>query len=63
MDIAEAMSMSDKVVVLSQRPASIKNIHSLDLTCTNCTPLGRREAPEFRYYFNKIWKELDVHVE
>lgn len=61
-DIAEAISMADKVVVLTQRPATIKNIHEIYLTCPHCTPLGRREAPEFRHYFNKIWKELDVHV-
>ncbi|WP_094552124.1 ABC transporter ATP-binding protein [Petroclostridium xylanilyticum] len=61
-DIAEAISMADSVVVLSQRPATIKNIHKIQLTCEKCTPLGRREAPEFRHYFNKIWKELDVHV-
>ncbi|MGE4282874.1 MAG: ABC transporter ATP-binding protein [Clostridia bacterium] len=61
-DIAEAISMTDKVIVLTQRPATIKSIHNIELTCDNCTPLGRRESPEFRYYFNKIWKELDVHV-
>ena len=61
-DISEAISLSDRVVVLTKRPATIKNIHKIDLTCPKCTPLGRREAPEFRHYFNKIWKELDVHV-
>lgn len=61
-DIAEAISMSDKVVVLTKRPGSIKSIHNIELTCSEKTPLKSREAPEFRLYFNSIWKELDVHV-
>ncbi len=61
-DISEAISMSDKVVVLSQRPATIKNIYQINLTCDEHTPINCRKAPEFREYFNAIWKELDVHV-
>jgi len=61
-DIAESISMSDRVVVLSKRPAVVKNIHHIRLSCEKRTPLCSREAPEFRYYFNQIWKELDVHV-
>ncbi|WMM25748.1 ABC transporter ATP-binding protein [Tissierella sp. MB52-C2] len=63
-DIAEAISLSDRIVILSNRPSTIKEIVEIKLTCPlgRETPLGCREAPEFRYYFNKIWKELDVHV-
>lgn len=63
-DIAEAISMANRVVVLSNRPARVKEIFDITLTCPEGvrTPMKCREAPEFRYYFNKIWKELDVHV-
>ncbi|KAB3530484.1 ABC transporter ATP-binding protein [Alkaliphilus pronyensis] len=63
-DIAEAISMADRVVVLSNRPAIIKSIYNIKLSCGDGekTPLKCREAPEFRHYFNKIWKELDVYV-
>lgn len=61
-DIAESISMADRVIVLSKRPAYIKNIHAISLSCENRTPLCSREAPEFKDYFNRIWKELDVHV-
>lgn len=63
-DIAEAISLSDRVVILSNRPAKIKEIIDIKLTCPGDgkSPLKCREAPEFRHYFNKIWKELDVHV-
>lgn len=61
-DISEAISMADRVIVLTKRPAIIKSIHVIKLTCECNTPLKCREAPEFRHYFNEIWKELDVHV-
>lgn len=63
-DIAEAISISDKIIILSKRPAKIKDIIDIKLTCPNgkWSPINCREAPEFRHYFNKIWKELDVHV-
>jgi NitT/TauT family transport system ATP-binding protein len=61
-DISEAISMAEKVIVLSGRPGTVKNIHAIKLTCSERTPLKCREAPEFRHYFNKIWRELDIHV-
>lgn len=63
-DIAEAISMADRIVVLSKRPATIKDVVEIELTCPDGarSPMKCREAPEFRHYFNKIWKELDVHV-
>ncbi|MFZ5944174.1 MAG: ABC transporter ATP-binding protein [Bacillota bacterium] len=61
-DLSEAISMADRVVVLTQRPGTVKNIHNIRLTCDIHTPLGCREAPEFKDYFNKIWRELDVRV-
>ena len=63
-DIAEAISLCDRIVILSNRPATIKEIIDIELTCPEGikSPLRCREAPEFRHYFNKIWKELDVHV-
>jgi NitT/TauT family transport system ATP-binding protein len=61
-DISEAVASSDRIIVLTNRPAEIRNIHEIALTCDTRTPIACREAPEFRHYFNKIWKELDVHV-
>lgn len=62
-DISEAISMADHVVVLTKRPGTIKSIHKIILTCQEHTPIKCREAPEFRDYFNRIWKELDIHVQ
>ncbi len=61
-DISEAISLSDRVVVFSARPASVKNIHKIQLSMGEHSSMQAREAPEFREYFNQIWKELDIHV-
>ena len=61
-DIAESISMADRVVVLTKRPGTIKSIYDINLNCEKRTPLNCREAPEFRHYFNQIWKDLDIHV-
>lgn len=61
-DISEAISLSDRVVVLSGRPAKLKKIYPIQLSIAEYSPMKAREAPEFREYFNAIWKELDVHV-
>ncbi|NLP45979.1 MAG: ABC transporter ATP-binding protein [Epulopiscium sp.] len=59
-DISEAISMADRVVVLTQRPATVKTIFPIILSIDHRTPLKSREAPEFRHYFQAIWKELNV---
>jgi NitT/TauT family transport system ATP-binding protein len=61
-DISEAIAMCNRIVVLSKRPAYIKRIYEISLTSDDQSPIGRRKAPEFREYFNSIWKELDIHV-
>lgn len=59
-DISEAISMSDRVIVLTKRPGTVKNIHKIDFNMKNRTPLNCREKPEFSKYFNLLWKELGV---
>lgn len=60
-DIEEAVSISDRVVVLGGRPASIKNVHAIELTTEGeRTPISAREAPEFRTYHKAIWNDLDI---
>ena len=60
-DIAEAISMADKVVVLSHRPSEIKEIIDINLT-NKTTPINNRKAKEFSTYYEKIWKAIDYHV-
>ncbi|MGL5348735.1 MAG: ABC transporter ATP-binding protein [Peptostreptococcaceae bacterium] len=59
-DISEAIAMSDTVVVLSKRPATVKNIHTIELRENqDLTPLQTRKVPQFQNYFDILWKELD----
>lgn len=60
-DISESISLSDRVVVLSKRPAKIKKIHEIKFDMENRTPLNCRERPEFSKYFDLLWKELDIN--
>ena len=60
-DISEAISMSDKVVVLSKRPAIVKNIFDINLE-NKSTPIINRSAKNFSYYYEEIWRDLDVHI-
>lgn len=58
-DIAEAISMADRVIILTSRPATVSSIVDINLTVEPRTPLASRNAPEFKNYFNRIWKELN----
>ena len=61
-DIGEAVSMSDRVVVLSHRPGTVKAVYPIRWEHGKRTPLENREQEEFRGYFNRIWRDIDVHV-
>jgi len=56
-DISEAISMSDVIIILSDRPAKAKSSYVLSIN--GDSPLKRRESPEFSLWFEKIWKELN----
>ena len=60
-DIAEAISMCDKVIVLSERPAVIKSIYDIKLE-NKTTPIDNRKDKYFSYYYESIWKDIDFHV-
>lgn len=61
-DISEAISMADRVLVLTSRPARIQRIVPINLGIANRTPMESRNAPEFKTYFNLIWKELNQNA-
>lgn len=61
-DLAEAISLSDRIVVLTKRPAEIKNIYNINLS-NKSTPINNRKAPEFGEYYDRIWRDLDVHIQ
>ncbi|MGI6158520.1 MAG: ABC transporter ATP-binding protein [Limnochordia bacterium] len=58
-DIPEAVSMANRVVVMTPRPGRIRSIHRIKMCDEGLTPLQTREVPQFREYFTTIWKELN----
>ena len=61
-DISEAISMADRVIILTKRPAHVARIVPIRLSLDEKTPLAARGAPEFKSYFNLIWKELNQYA-
>ena len=57
----EAISMADRVVVLTSRPAKIKKIYDIDMEGKS-NPINNRKCREFSMYYDMIWKEIDYHV-
>ena len=60
-DISEAISMADRVVVLTKRPAKIRDIYKIEFDMENRNPINCRNNPKFSEYFDILWKELDVN--
>ena len=58
-DISEAISMSDRVIILSKAPACVRCEIPVFTVLTDRTPMQMRNAPEFKQYFQQIWKELN----
>lgn len=57
-DLAEAISLADRVIVLSGRPAVVKNELPITLTLADDSPLAARNAPEFQHLFNQLWEDM-----
>lgn len=57
-DISEAVSMADRIVVLTKRPATVKTVFTVDIQAA--TPLKKRESPRFSEWFDRVWKEVSA---
>ena len=57
-DISEALSLADRILVLSKRPAKILHEHEYDVD-HSVTPLKRRENKDFGKRFDTLWRELE----
>ena len=62
-DISEAISMADRVLVMSKRPSSIIAAYKIRFEeGEGLSPWKKREASQYNDYFNSIWKDLDGHA-
>ena len=59
-DLAEAVSMADRIIVLTRRPGRIKSIVPIHFSAPDLGPLERRNDPAFSNYFNSVWKLLQT---
>lgn len=59
-DIPESISMSDDIIVLTKRPATIKQVYPIHFEMENRTPLTCRDTPVFSTYFDCIWNALNT---
>ncbi len=60
-DISEAISLSDRIAMLSPRPAKVKKIFDVDIPGNS--PMDKRNSPLFPSVFEEIWRELEVKNE
>ncbi len=63
-DLSEAISIADRVLVLTKRPGQVKAIVPIRFESEKgrtASPLERRNLPEFAGYFNQLWKEIQTH--
>ena len=60
-DIAEALSISNRVIVLSKRPCKVKNIYEIKLDNPSI-PTENRKDSKFNYYYNLIWRDIDENI-
>ena len=59
-DLGEAISTSDRIIVLTKRPAKLKLDVKIEFKNKEATPFQRRKEPEYNEYFNLLWKEIDT---
>lgn len=59
-DLSEAISLSDKIIILSNRPAKVVKIMDIDIPCKDKGSLAVREDKRFGDYFQVLWKEMNT---
>lgn len=59
-DVEEAVSISDRVIVLSHRPSRIRAVHQMDASTNHRDLMAARESPAFTQAVRTIWSQLEV---
>lgn len=61
-DIGEAITMSDRIIVLTNRPAEVKSVHRIDLDVAERDPVRVRSSDKYNQLFQTVWSELGIHI-
>ncbi len=61
-DIEEAISVSDRVFVMSKRPTYVKKTYEVGLAASHGSAMKARTDAAFKQYFEEIWSELDIQM-
>jgi NitT/TauT family transport system ATP-binding protein len=59
-DIEEAVSLADRVIVLSKRPTRVKAVYNIELGIERTDMMASRDSRDFSKYVRRIWADLDV---
>ena len=59
-DIGEAISMSDRIIIMDTNPGSIKRMYDVPLELRNERPFNVRRHPKYQRIFDKVWNELNT---
>jgi len=59
-DLEEAISLSDRVIVLSHRPARIRSVYDIELGADRTDMMAARDSQNFTDYVRSIWRDLEV---
>ncbi len=61
-DIGEAISMSDRILIMNRNPGSIRMIFDVPIELRNERPFDVRRHPKYQVLFDKIWHELNIET-
>ena len=61
-DVGEAITMADRIVVITSRPGRVKSVHRVDIAPELRHPLKIRTLPRFNQLFETIWSELGIEL-
>jgi NitT/TauT family transport system ATP-binding protein len=59
-DVEEAVSLSDRVIVLTRRPTTVRSTYAIELAGDRSDMIAARESPGFVDYVRSIWRDLDA---
>jgi len=59
-DIEEAVSIADRIYVLSKSPGTVRDLRTIRLNMKRESPIDARKNPDFHIHYAAIWNQLEV---